>query len=96
MQIPPGVVSKEQRVTITYGALWALIGTLIGGVGASATWVASAKAEGQRLADTDRGHERSLADHEARIRALESKIYTELSIIANRLANIEAKVGGAR
>lgn len=95
---PSATIDRERKVSITLGALWTIIGTVIGGVGASATWVTAARAEVGKLADADIQHVRTLADHEARVRVIESRIIAELATVNvtlnamnDRLKSLEAR-----
>lgn len=71
-------ISKERKVTVTIGALLMMVGTIVGGVGATVTFKANAE-------NKDAEHDRSIADHETRIRFVETSI-------SDRMGRIETKV----
>lgn len=71
-------LDKTKRVSITLGALLALGGAIIGGTGATVTFKAQAES---KIAE----HERSLGDHETRLRGLEKET-------VDRMGRIETKV----
>lgn len=72
------VIGQDRRVSVTVGAIILGVGAIIGGAGATFSFKATAESK-------DAEHDRTLADHEGRIKNVEKDA-------TDRLARLETKV----
>lgn len=87
-----GVVVRGKSISVGWAALFGIGMGLLSGVGSTVTWKVSTDGVNARQDDVDAGLKQMDADHEARLRALETNVVGGLAEIRAELREIKGRI----